>query len=439
MSNSASSIEFHADIRADPRWELVERIVVSATFIKSPRLCSILLFVCELSLLGRDDEISELNIGATVFGRAHNYDPSIDGIVRSHASRLRHRLEQYFNEEGAAETLRLSIPKGGYVPLFEQKRLTWPTEAAELASPLTSATLDGPASSEAQLNRRLLWLLSVALVVACACIFYLLAASRSHTENAQDAMASHPFWRHFFSASRPTLVVCSDTGLTILDNLTGHNISLADYLNGDYRAHITPLPGISTETAQILTAHRYTSIVDTEIVSKLYRLAGESAKGLQVRYSRDLRPNDLKRSAVILLGTQEGTPWIELFQDRLNFHVQHNHQWGSFSVTNRSPRNGEFARYDCVSSDPAHKVYGLVAFLPDLTDFGPVLILEGTSMAGTESAADFVFDDARFLPFLHKVQRPNGSLPYFELLIQSSNMNGNASNSEVVGYRTSSD
>ena len=166
MSNSASSIEFHADIRADPRWELVERIVVSATFIKSPRLCSILLFVCELSLLGRDDEISELNIGATVFGRAHNYDPSIDGIVRSHASRLRHRLEQYFNEEGAAETLRLSIPKGGYVPLFEQKRLAWPTEEAELTSPLTSATLDGPASSEAQLNRRLLWLLSVALVVA---------------------------------------------------------------------------------------------------------------------------------------------------------------------------------------------------------------------------------------------------------------------------------
>jgi hypothetical protein len=31
---------------------------------------------------------------------------------------------------------------------------------------------------------------------------------------------------------------------------------------------------------------------------------------------------------------------------------------------------------------------------------------------------------------------PNGSLPYFELLLQSNNMNGNASQSEIVAYRT---
>jgi hypothetical protein len=60
-------------------------------------------------------------------------------------------------------------------------------------------------------------------------------------------------------------------------------------------------------------------------------------------------------------------------------------------------------------------------------------------MAGTESAADFVFDDTRLLPFLDKIRKPNGSLPYFELLLQSNNMNGNASHSEIVSYRTSPD
>ena len=60
-------------------------------------------------------------------------------------------------------------------------------------------------------------------------------------------------------------------------------------------------------------------------------------------------------------------------------------------------------------------------------------------MAGTESAADFIFDDTRLLPFLSKIRKPDGSLPYFELLLRANNVNGNASPSEVIGYRTYAD
>lgn len=446
MSNSTSQIEIDPAIAEDRRWELVERIVASPPFVKSPRLCSILLFICELSLQGRNDEISELNIGAAVFGRAHNYDPSIDGIVRSHASRLRQRLEQYFSEEGAHETMRLSIPKGGYVPVFQEKDRppstieVEPAASTAVADPEISPTILSGRASRGNFHRRLVWTLSLALFLACICIVYLLASSRFRAAISQHSVAGqHPFWRSFFSANHPTLVICSDTGLTILENLTGTDVSLADYLSGDYRSHINHSTGATIQTAQILAEHRYTSIVDTEIVSRLYRLVDDSGKGIQVRYSRDIRPNDLKTGSVILLGTRAGTPWIELFQDRMNFRIQHNHQWGSFSVINRSPRGNELARYDSSRPDPAHKIYGLVALRPNLGGSGQVLILEGTSMAGTESAADFVFDDARLLPFLDKIRRPNGSLPYFELLLQSSNMNGNASQSEIVGYRTSPD
>ena len=68
---------------------------------------------------------------------------------------------------------------------------------------------------------------------------------------------------------------------------------------------------------------------------------------------------------------------------------------------------------------------------------GYVLLQEGTSMAGTESAADFVFDDSRLLPFLATIKKKDGSLPYFELLLQSNNMNGNAPGSEIISHRTS--
>lgn len=59
-------------------------------------------------------------------------------------------------------------------------------------------------------------------------------------------------------------------------------------------------------------------------------------------------------------------------------------------------------------------------------------------MAGTESAADFVFDDSRLLPFPNSIRKPDGTLPYFEVLLQSNNLNGNTSKSEMIGYRVSS-
>src|SRR5580658_984075 len=134
MRDNTARLQTSSSLAADPRWELVERIISSSAFIKSPRLCSFLVYVCDLSLHGRGDEINEVNIGKALFDRAPDYDSSVDGIVRSHASRLRQRLEQYFNEEGAKETIRLVIPKGGYTPVFEPRNastvypetITWP-------------------------------------------------------------------------------------------------------------------------------------------------------------------------------------------------------------------------------------------------------------------------------------------------------------------------
>jgi hypothetical protein len=142
---------------------------------------------------------------------------------------------------------------------------------------------------------------------------------------------------------------------------------------------------------------------------------------------------------VVLLGTQQGNPWVELFEAHMNFVFRDNLRQRIFSVINRSPRDNELSQYDYDQSDPLHKVYGVAALRPNLSGTGRVLILEGTSMAGTEAAADFVFNDALLLPFLHKIRNSNGSLPYFEVLLQSNNMNGDASQLKIIGYRTSQD
>jgi hypothetical protein len=103
-----------------------------AVFVKSDRLSSFLLYICERALTGRDDEINESSIGADLFNQP-NYDPASDGLVRSHASRLRQRLEQYFSEDGAQEPIRLIIPKGGYIRRFQTQVPT--LELSESATP----------------------------------------------------------------------------------------------------------------------------------------------------------------------------------------------------------------------------------------------------------------------------------------------------------------
>ncbi len=40
------------------------------------------------------------------------------GVVRNYARTLRKRLDDYFRKEGVDEPLVLSIPRGGYIPVF---------------------------------------------------------------------------------------------------------------------------------------------------------------------------------------------------------------------------------------------------------------------------------------------------------------------------------
>ncbi|MCU1322226.1 MAG: WD40-like beta Propeller containing protein [Acidobacteriaceae bacterium] len=97
----------------------LERVLSSALFKTSTKLSSFLRYVTETVLEGRSDDIKETSIGVAVYGRTPTYDPKLDTVVRSEARRLRSKLDRYFDEEGSLDSIRISLPKGGYVPLFE--------------------------------------------------------------------------------------------------------------------------------------------------------------------------------------------------------------------------------------------------------------------------------------------------------------------------------
>lgn len=438
MLEPAASSDDHETLAGDPRWGLVERIVASPSFAKSERLCTFLTYVCELSLRGRDDEINEVNIGARLFGRP-NYDPSVDGIVRSHASRMRQRLDQYFSREGAGEPIRLVIPRGAYLPVFEPRLVSIDPPPAPLH--VVAAPLETPQAADATPPRTAAWptrLLAVALLLACVAIVSLLFLLHRRA-NAAHPLDTHPLWASFFGAGRQSLVVCSDTSLAVLEDMTGHEVNLSDYLNAGYRMAVPPSREAGADVLRDLAARRYTAIADVGILTRFYQLPGIRPDRIEFRYARDVLPDDLKQGSAILVGSAYSDPWVGLFEPHMNFVFRDDPHQRVSVVINRSPQRGELAQYDYGQADRSHEVYGVVALRPNFRATGKVLILEGTSMAGTEAAADFVFDDHLLLPFLAKITGRDGRLPWFEVLLQSVNMNGSASQLRIVAYRTSAD
>jgi hypothetical protein len=425
-----------ADVSASAHRELVHRIVASPTFVRSERLCSLLVYVCDMTLKGHGDEINEQRIGQAVFGRSRDYDSTIDGIVRTQASRLRQRLEQYFSDEGAHEAVQIVIPRGGYVPVFEPRS----TPALESGPPLDSAVLPALEPSRTRTRERysvlriLPWALCVLLAIALIVLVY-----RGRDRAGKASVVAHPLWSHIFAADRPALVVPADSGLVIYHNMSRRQFGLDEYLLGQYRnaegQNVYAGPTTEKDWLANLGSRRYTSIVDLEEILSLERLARGAGRDLQVRYARDLRPNDLKSGNVILIGASEANPWVELFERNMNFVFQDNYKTGIFSVINRSPKAGEPAHWDSVWNDPQRRVFGLVAYVPNLSGDGNALILEGTSMSGTEAARDFVMDDSQLLPFLKKIERPDGSLPHFELLLGTQNMSASALRSNLLSWR----
>ena len=100
--------------------EALERLLRSPAFVNAGRLSRMLRFVVERTLEGQGDGLKEYLLGVEVFDRPPEFDPRLDSIVRVEARRLRSKLAEYYDGEGAGDAIRFRLAKGGYVPTFER-------------------------------------------------------------------------------------------------------------------------------------------------------------------------------------------------------------------------------------------------------------------------------------------------------------------------------
>ena len=106
---------------AEKRRQL-NRILSSLPFRNSLRLRSFLNFVVETTLAGHSESIKAYTIAVEALGRNPSFDPETDPIVRVEAVRLRQALTRYYVQAGRDDQIVIALPRGTYVPVFEQRR-----------------------------------------------------------------------------------------------------------------------------------------------------------------------------------------------------------------------------------------------------------------------------------------------------------------------------
>lgn len=107
----------------------LEKVLASRFFRNAERMSRFLAYVVDYTLEGKCDDLKEYPIGIEVFDRDSSFDPRVDPIVRVEARRLRRKLEEYFEQEGADDPVRIQLPKGTYAVEFEERRIG-PSEPA---------------------------------------------------------------------------------------------------------------------------------------------------------------------------------------------------------------------------------------------------------------------------------------------------------------------
>ncbi len=428
------------DLKRDPRWELVQRVIAGPHFSRSPLLSKFLLFVVAEMLEGRAEEITEHQIGVQVFDRPPDYRTLEDNIVRNYARQLRKRLSEHFAAEGSSEPWRIDVPLGGYVPVFVEAEKAAPVDQAtpvpvtvKIRTESTSVVAAGiDTEAPRRWRRNLRWAALLAVYSSMLVVLTWLAASHRPADSIPQEPA-HALWTNLFGGNSNSYIVPSDAGFNLLEDLSHRPMPLAEYMQGSYEE--SPLPGVDAHSAEDLRSQELTPFVDSQIVAELSRLTEAKPNRVFVRFPRDLRIEDLKSANAVILGSVSSNPWAAVADANANFRIIDSPEMKSATIVNLKPQPGEMTEYVSHWNEPAHETFALIAYLPNLSGTGNILVLQGLDVAGTQAAAEMLFHPSAIEDILRRARRSDGTLNHFEVLLRSTSIESNSTGTQVIASR----
>ena len=421
------------------RRALIDRVAASSQFSRSARLRDFLLYVGRESLKDGVQEIHELEIGIRVFGRSPSYDRSQDNIVRVNATELRRRIDAYFGGEGASEPLIFSIPRGGYRPVFRWRdsEESATTTVAMPAAPAVEVKPSGFATLEPtrKMHPPPGWIaLSLVLAAACSVLGWQNHSLRRKTNTWEQQPLMTAFWTDFARAAPQTDIVLPDASVSMREEMLGTGLSLNDYLDRNFlrAAAGEKMSDDRKRALETIFNHNLVTLGDFHAAQQVLGLAS-IVPSMRLTLARFYEAESIKRDNVILIGGKKANPWVRLLDDKLNFPLEYDNAHSQAYVANRQPIPGEQAVYAPVMERNALTAYSVIAFLPNPSRTGKMILLAGTDSDATGAAAEFLTSEDGISSLNKRFHAQK--TPYFEVLLKTSRLSGTSFSAEPLAFR----
>ena len=449
----------NSEMKADIESALTQ-ILDSEQFRRSQRSRLFLQAVVQKALSGDFASLKERIIGIELFHRDPSFDTDRDAVVRVAANDVRNRLHEYYLHSPSAR-ITISLPAGRYVPLIEVRTESPSTTPSTTSSPArvpdqvsaqaqpesdpdlggrkTVAPLVAPPADRAVAPAEFVGqpmamaILAVALLVIIIGVGGIFWKMRQNPEGNVSGIAALPPWSQIIVPNKRLDLVLADANLVAATVMLNKNVSIEDYASHRF----SYLPGLKTQFSAYLNEIPLTTVSDAAIATRITELATRAGGGVQIMYSNRLDVSALKgEEPLLLVGSSTSNPWVQLFNDQLNFHIEHRFDSGMDVCINRHPQPSELPTYIPVRNPAGvSEGYALIALLPNLTGKAKVLIIAGTSTEATEAAGEFVGNANELSAALKTHGIHNLHPQHLELLIKTSFVSGSAARSEVLASR----
>lgn len=406
-----------ADQEASVRREL-DAILSGSSFTGSGRCSEFLEFVVTRSLAGDYELLNERFLGVELFGKSVDYETATDSVVRVRATDVRHRLARHYSEQQSTTGVTIGMASGTYIPEFN-----WSTSEPPPTDPVVFAG--------ASRNRWMIGgifgaaLVIFGLSVACFTLWNQLRSVRQNLYPWKSSPSVAAFWAGFLDDTRGSDIVLGDSSYSLIQSLSKRQLSLSDYLSHDYTGQLHDLSADRLADLNQIATWSLGSAGEFELAQRFLSM-DPLGKNIHLYLARKYMPDLIKHDNVVLVGSRFANPWDELFEGRMNFSLEFGNP---YKITNRSPHPGEQQTYIWNGSVG----YCIVAYLPNEESTGNVLLIEGTSSEATQAAGDFLLSEAQMSNFQKLLNAPK--LPYFELLIKTSQVKGTPLTETIEAYR----
>ncbi len=397
----------------------LEDVLASPAFKKAPTLCRLLCYLWEQ----RNGEVSEYAIATEALGRKVDFEPRADATVRVLVSRLRQRLKDFYESDGAELPTRIVIPIGSHqVQIVEAPRQ--PVEDGQSLESLPFLL-----QREAR-NRRFILAQTLAIgVLVLACIGLVLERGRAVKNAREEKTSNLPiFWRNFLENGKETLIIMPTpvffgwrNGAFVRDVNVNDFARFEDSLSLQTLVRYWGRPTL---------AQQYVATSDALASLRLDQYMDQRGLHLAISTTAESPVDTLDRENLIVAGTPRTLAPFQAVLNRLSFQIDADRG----EVVDRHPTSGLPLRFETVQQSPLRMTTpGIIACLPSGTQGTKILIFVTTYY--TSALVSYLTSESG-LSELQAAQRAHGNTPYFEAVILSE-INGTTNlRSRLVEFRS---